>query len=64
MPAYPVSISQIFLKESKILKLEISGNTLTSGSYLGFPAIPAKFGVNIGEKYAIWIGFQRKSAKL
>ena len=27
-----------------------SGNTLISGSYLGFPAIPTKFNQNIGEK--------------
>ena len=27
--------------------------------YLGFPANPAEFGEHFGQKYAIWIGFQR-----
>ena len=38
----------------------MSRKTLTSGSYLGFPAIPTKFGENFGEEYAIEIGVQRK----
>ena len=32
---------------------EFSGNTLTSARYLGFPKIPAKFGDNLNENYAI-----------
>ena len=43
---------QIFLKEN--LEKFNSGNTLTSGNYLGFPSIPGKFRNNVSEKYAIW----------
>ena len=56
---YFEKMPQCFLKN-----LQISGDTLTSGIYPGFPAIPAKSCEHFGEKYAIWIGFKRQLHKI